>query len=612
MPGQAGQPGPVSGETRLGRAPRVGLADRRRRDGVDDPEDRRGRTRCERRPHVDDAMPRREHDVRQGHLERVAEDQHPAAHHRLLTLARADRHDRHAGTGHVVEQRPRPRQHHRVQAGVVAHLVEDRAHAGVEPPGRSRGEGPPVAERRRLAVHPAERVAGERRRPHGAASRRRVLRDVVRVVQAGRVGHPRDVGCHLLGVRHGCDVPEPLAPPTDVRRAARVLAEEVALDEREAALDEVEDVAGVERVERLQLGQPGVELEARVDEVAADAHLVLVDDQRFGLLRHDGVQAPSEPWVRDDGSPEREEVGAEVQVVHVAEVAQAEEPLLGLVQRDRGVVEEVVLVVLHGRRLQAPPVARAGVHGREDLVEGMHQEAGVVCQQQLVVGVDHVPADQVSSQQGEGAEVVAAVRDAPRAARDVGQLVQLTRLEHAVGEVVDVGVARQLAQVGHDVVVDDPVAVVRGDRGRSGAGWRRACGWGVRAGAGAPAPSRAGAPRGASAAAGRRPPSSGRGGRPSRTRGRSEGWGSAAAASRGRRGGGRGRCRAAAGGVRSTRRRPGTRWPPPRLARHEARSRPAARRPGRRRPAGVRPAGPPRREPQRRPDSRPPHDASAA
>ena len=82
----------------------------------------------------------------------------------------------------------------------------------------------------------------------------------------------------------GTERPQSLLPAAEVGHVAGVLAEVVALDQREALLDELEEVPAVERVEGPQVGQERVEVEARVEEVAADADLVLVDDQALLLL----------------------------------------------------------------------------------------------------------------------------------------------------------------------------------------------------------------------------------------------------------------------------------------------------------------------------------------
>ena len=132
----------------------------------------------------------------------------------------------------------------------------------------------------------------------------------------------------------------------------------------------------------------------------------------------------------------------------VGPVPRADEAALGLRQRDRGVVADVGLVVLHRGGLQAPPVAGARVHLREDVVERAQEVAAVVGEHDLVVGRQPLPADEVAREEGERAEVVGAVRDAPGAPGDAGELVELAGLEHAVGEVEDVGVPGQLGEVG--------------------------------------------------------------------------------------------------------------------------------------------------------------------
>ena len=126
-------------------------------------------------------------------------------------------------------------------------------------------EGPPVARMtgsrgraaRRAPPHTARRGMG-RRRAVG------VQADVVGLVQAVDGADPGDVGRDRLECGSGCERPEPLGPLLEAEHVARVLAEEVALDQREAALDQLEDVAGVERVEGVELGDEGVEVEARV------------------------------------------------------------------------------------------------------------------------------------------------------------------------------------------------------------------------------------------------------------------------------------------------------------------------------------------------------------
>ena len=461
-----------------------------------------------------------------------------------------------------------------MDARVVAHLVEHGPHAGVQASRGGRGhEGPPVVERRALPVERAQRAS-----PHGPARDQpapavRVEPDVVGLVQAVHGADAVEVGQDRVQPQVGDELPEPLGPLLEAEHVARVLAQEVALDQREAALDQLEEVPGVERVEGVELGDEGVEVEAGVGEVAADADLVLVDHQHLVALRGDVVQAPPEAGVVEHGTPEDQEVRRQVQVPHVGPLPVAQEAGLGLGERDRRVVDDVRLVVLHRGGLQAPPVAGAGVHLREDVVERSQQVAGVVGQDHLVVAVEAVPADEVAGQQRERAEVVGAVRDAPRVRRR-------SRRAGPAGRARAPRRPRRRRRRGGPARSGSPRRSRRPARRRRSRRRGRpagpavpvrtswGCGW-------APGGAAARAPRAdrraGSGAAGRPPRRWGRGAWPSSARGRSAGSGRAGCASRSRRSGAPGPGGAAAGAGRRTRRRRGSRWrPPPRGARRPA------------------------------------------
>ena len=158
-----------------------------------------------------------------------------------------------------------------------------------------------------------------------------------------------------------------------------------------------------------------------------------------------------------------------MQVVHLDPAARSDQVALGDLERHRRVLAHVVLVELHRRRLQAPPVAGTSVHLGEHLVERPNQEAAVVDQHDFVVLLEPMPADEVTREQRPRAEVVSRVRHRPGTPGDALELVELAAVEHPVGEVEDVRVPGQLAHVVDDVVIDHTVAVV----GREQAGAAR-------------------------------------------------------------------------------------------------------------------------------------------
>ena len=286
-------------------------------------------------------------------------------------------------------------------------------------------------------------------------------------------------------------------------------ARKLRLTSGKPARDEVEGPPRVQRVERVQVRGPGVELEARVHQVAADADLVLVDDELLGALSADGVEPEPETLVVEDRPPEHQEVRAEVQVVHLGPAARSDQVALG--DSSSGIeasVAHVVLVELHRRRLQAPPVAGAARPSRR--TPRRAAGPGSSCRWRARprrTRSSRVPADEVPGQQRPRAEVVRRVRDAPGTPGDAVELVELAAVEHPVGQVEDVGVPGQLAQVVDDVVVDHPVAVV----GREQAGAARGLARLVRVGVARRAADRGrargprAARRGGSAAAGSRP-----------------------------------------------------------------------------------------------------------
>ena len=252
-------------------------------------------------------------------------------------------------------------------------------------------------------------------------------------------------------------------PVAQVRYVVVVLVEQVLLEQRHALGEQVEVPLGEHRVQRVERVDEGVEDQPVADEVVGEADLVLQDDDQLRALVVHRVEEPPEVGVVDDVSAVGHEVRPHVEVVDVVVL----EPLQHLrpdrAHRDR--LGERVGGGVRGRRqalrrLHAPPGAVASVHRAEDFGETAEQVAAVVDQEQLVVLLDDLPGDQLAGQHGVRAEVVRRVADGPGPLGDALELLQLTVLQIAVAEVVDVGEASQLADVVDHVVVDDAVLVV--------------------------------------------------------------------------------------------------------------------------------------------------------
>ena len=297
----------------------------------------------------------------------------------------------------------------------MAHLLEHRPEVARDCvlPGTDR-EGPPVVELRRPPVLVRE-LAPYRQGSRGDAAVDAGDEREAAIQTVGRRDSD-EVAFHDVEVRIGHRRTDALPPADEVGHVAAVLRQEVALEDREPELQQVEVLRGVQGVERVELVDEGAEVEAAAHQVATQPDLVLVDDQHLLRLRAHPVEPLPEPRVLEDRLAEDQEVGADVQVVELAHETLADHAGLRLVDRQRTAAVGVALEVVAGH-LQAPPVTGPTVHLREDLVEGADQEPAVVGQDDLVVAVDRFPTDQVTCEHRVGPEVVGPVRDRPRASR---------------------------------------------------------------------------------------------------------------------------------------------------------------------------------------------------
>ncbi len=171
------------------------------------------------------------------------------------------------------------------------------------------------------------------------------------------------------------------------------------------------------------------------------------------------VEPAPEARVLEDRAAQRQEVRAHVHELGVAERGGRQPGPLDLLERHRLGLRRLGLEA-PGGQLQPPEVGRSRVHPREDLVQRPEQPARVVGQQHLVVRRERLPPDQLAGEDAPRAEVVGAVPAHP-GPRDVRrEPVELPRPEGAVEADEHVGVPRQLGDVRHHGVVDEPVGVV--------------------------------------------------------------------------------------------------------------------------------------------------------
>ena len=262
------------------------------------------------------------------------------------------------------------------------------------------------------------------RKPYPASGRSGTIRRAARssrVHRAGRAAPGRRTArpASMFAsdqVQRRVGQPPPPATPAQSPKPATsrgFSARKLRLTRGKPGRDELEEAPRVQRVERVEVAAPGVEVEAGVHEVATDADLVLVaTDQLLGPLAADGVEPVAEARVVQDRAAEDQEVGAQVQVPHVGPPARADHRrAFASSSGMTASVADVVLVELHRGGLQAPPVARARVHLGEDVVERTHQEAAVVGQDHLVVLVEPRP-----SRRGRGPAASRSRSRTPRAA----------------------------------------------------------------------------------------------------------------------------------------------------------------------------------------------------
>ena len=218
----------------------------------------------------------------------------------------------------------------------------------------------------------------------------------------------------------------------------------------------------MERVEPVDVGPRYV---VARQQQARQADLVLLHNQLLAALLHHARQQLAEHRVRRGSAAEGEEIGPDVEVVGIVGRVARHPFTDDFIERD-ALLEAVARHVprrCHALgRLQSPPVARGCIHLREHMVERSHQVATVVHQQQLVVAIDHVPADVLRGKPRPRAEVVGAVTLRPCPLHERRKAVHLIRRHPAVGQVVHVRVSRQFAHVTHHVVVHAPVRVVAG------------------------------------------------------------------------------------------------------------------------------------------------------